>query len=289
MGLLRSSPIMSVKLSAGFMIKINDKEFLLLTDYIRGNFGINMNAKRSLIEGRMNNYLIKSGFDDYGSYLGALFSDETGQEASKLINLLTTNYSYFMREYDHFKYFDTHILPDLKSSIKDNDLRIWSAGCSTGEEPYTLAMLVNDFLGSEKLKWDSRILATDISMKALDTAKTGVYEETSLEKVPTLWKLNYFDRMPDRSWQVKEKLKAEVVFRRFNLMQETFPFKKHFHAIFCRNVMIYFDSKAKANLIRKFYESIEPGGYLFIGHSESIDRTQTEFQYVMPSIFRKVG
>jgi chemotaxis protein methyltransferase CheR len=192
-----------------------------------------------------------------------------------------------MREWDHFRYFRDSVLPEMAGEIKDNDLRIWSAGCSTGQEPYTLAMIISDFLKNHGLRWDAKVLATDISLKALDAAVKGVYEDESLSKLPPHWKKAYFNKLPDSKWEVCGELKNEVIFRRFNLIEDEFPFKKKFHVIFCRNVMIYFNEETKIKLIRKFYDAMAKGGYLFIGQSESIDKNDTQFQFVMPSVYKK--
>lgn len=270
------------------MIRIKDQEFYRLTDYIKRNFGINLTKKRTLIEGRLNNYLLSNGYTGYTEYLEELFRDQSGKEVDRIINYLTTNYSYFMREWDHFEFYKTTILPQLRANLHARDIRVWSAGCSTGEEAYTLAMLNDEFFGDERALWDKRILATDISEKVLNQARQGIYTDESLKKVPKMWKFNYFTRLKDDRWQTKERLKKEVIFRRFNLMDAHFPFKKKFHVIFCRNVMIYFDQETKRHLIRKFYDMMETGGYLIIGQSESIDRAATGYQYVMPSVHRKV-
>lgn len=269
------------------MIKINDKEFLLLTDYLKNNFGINLINKRTLIESRLNNHLVNSGYNCYTDYFKYAFNDKSGDEISQIVNMLTTNFSYFMREWEHFRYFRDNVLPELTSRIKNNDLRTWSAGCSTGQEPYTLAMIISDYLGDQKRKWDAKVLATDISIKALNIAKEGAYDDECLSNVPTSWKLAYFNKNTKNKWEANKELRDELLFRRFNLMDDVFPFKKKFHVIFCRNVMIYFNDETKRNLIEKFYNALDDGGYLFIGQSESINRNDTEFNYVMPSIYKK--
>jgi len=269
------------------MIRISDKDFDLLTDFLQKNYGINLTKKRTLIESRLNNHLVNNGYDKYSDYLKYALSDKTGNEISQIVNMLTTNFSYFMREWEHFRYFRDQVLPEVTSRIKDNDLRTWSAGCSTGQEPYTLAMLISDFLGDQKGKWDAKVLATDISMKALNAAKEGVYDDECLINVPTNWKLSYFNKTAQNKWDVKKELKNELFFRRFNLIDDVFPFKKKFHVIFCRNVMIYFNDDTKKSLIEKFYNALDYGGYLFIGQSESINRNDTKFNYVMPSIYKK--
>ena len=269
------------------MLSLTNEEFHTLTHYMKSNFGINLEKKRTLIEGRLTNYVLEKGFTGFSQYFDMLFSGGNEAEITKLVNFLTTNYSYFMREWDHFEFFKTRVLPELKRAVTDRDLRIWSAGCSTGEEPYTLAMLMADFFGTEKSMWDSKVLATDISMRALEAARAGVYADDQLAKVPAEWRSRYFKSAGDGKWEIKPALKAEVIFRTFNLMEERFPFQRPFHVIFCRNVMIYFDRDTKAELIRKFYRMTEPGGYLFVGQSESISRDETGWQYVMPSVFRK--
>lgn len=204
------------------------------------------------------------------------------------IERITTNHTFFMREVDHFNFFREKVLPYLCKVVRNKDLRIWSAGCSSGEEPYTLAMIIDEYFGNQKIWWDSQILATDISNKVLNKAVQGVYSNAALESLPSLWKLNYLNKIDKDKYEFKDNIKKEVIFRKFNLMEERFPFKNKFHVIFCRNVMIYFDEQTKIDLINKFYDSLELGGYLFIGHSESFARNETKFQYIAPAIYRKI-
>jgi chemotaxis protein methyltransferase CheR len=149
-------------------------------------------------------------------------------------------------------------------------------------------MLLSDYMNEHKLSWDARVLATDISEKALAAARKGEYTEECMKSVPSIWKLSYFTKLGDNMWTVSDKLKKEVIFRRFNLIEEAFPFKRKFHVIFCRNVMIYFTEDTKRQLISRFYDAMMPGGYLFIGQSESIDKSVTNFKFVMPSVYKKV-
>lgn len=180
-------------------------------------------------------------------------------------------------------------LPYFAAKEKPNkDLRIWSAGCSTGEEPYTLAMLIDAFFGAEKWQWDAKILATDISTAVLEKAQKAVYLNQQLQILPEKWRERYFRKINTESSIVTEAIRREVIFRRFNLMNEIFPFKKKFHLILCRNVMIYFEEETKRELIQRFYEHMEPGGYLLIGHSESVNRSESKYQFVAPAVYRKV-
>lgn len=271
------------------MISISEKEFQQLADYVKSNYGINLNKeKKALVVGRLQNVLMQNNFKSFSQYYKHILSDSTGEAAVTLVNRLTTNHTFFMREVEHFDYFRTTVLPYLASvEKKQKDLRIWSAGCSTGEEPYTLAMIIADYLGLEKDLWDSKVLATDISAKALGTAVAGVYPNEELLNLPKQWRQKYFRSMDDKKSLVTEKIRGEVVFRSFNLMNRNFPFRKKFHVIFCRNVMIYFDPPTKRDLVNRFYDFMEPGGYLFIGHSESLNRNETNYKYIMPAVYRK--
>lgn len=269
------------------MIILKDSDFRQLVGYIQKNYGINLSRKKNLIEGRLSNLLIEKGFTDFTEYLKCVFADNTKAEITNLINRITTNHTFFMREVAHFEYFKNKVLPYLRGSVKENDLRIWSAGCSSGEEPYTLAMIMADYCTSEKMCWDKKLLATDISVKVLEMAEQGIYSTDVLENVPKYWRQHYFKKKSEENYQIIEELRQDVIFRVFNLMDDVFPFKKKFQVIFCRNVMIYFDYETKMRLINKFYDITEPGGYLFIGHSESIGRYETRYQCIGPAIYRK--
>ena len=269
------------------MITLLEKEFQLISNYIKVNYGINLAEKANLIEGRLQIVLFENGFSSFGEYFHYVITDPTGEAVTKLVNKITTNYTFFLRENDHFNFFRDKVLPCLKSvQQKTKDLKIWSAGCSTGDEPYTIAMIMADFLGAEKDFWNTKILATDISHTALETAINGIYTSEHIQNIPPNWRMNYFKKI-DSDYAIVDRIKNEVIFRHFNLMNEVFPFKSRFHVIYCRNVMIYFDEKTKIDLINKFYEFTEPGGYLFIGHSESLGQAGTKYKYIMPAVYRK--
>jgi len=271
------------------MVEITQEEFRQLATYIKLNYGINLKEeKKALITGRLHNELLKNNFKSFSEYYDYILSDKSGSAVATLVNKITTNHTYFMREPNHFFYFRDKVLPYLKKTITDKDLRIWSAGCSTGEEPYTLAMIIDEFFGEEKVWWDTKVLATDISSKVLEQAKKGIYSNENVSVLPLRWKYNYLEKLDNKSFVFTDKIKKEVIFRKFNLMDRVFPFKKKFHVIFCRNVMIYFDSHTKRELVNKFYDLTEYGGYLFIGHSESLSRNETRYKYIMPAVYRKI-
>lgn len=267
---------------------ITDEEFQRISVYMKANYGIDLSQKKVIINGRLENYLRKGGYGSCTEYLNALGTDKTGTLEKMLVNLLTTNHTYFMREFEHFEYFRGTVLPWLKAKEeRKKDLRIWCGAASTGEEPYMIAMVLADFFGMERTKWDTKILATDISTKVLKQALAGVYSAEQLKNLPSNWKKNFFKPVAGGSqYLVSDELKRQVLFRQFNLMSP-FPFRKKMHTVFLRNVMIYFDEPTKNQLLQKVYNCLEPGGYLFIGTTETLDRNSTPFQIIQPSIFRK--
>lgn len=270
------------------MVAITEKEFKQLTSYIKANYGIHLKKeKKALVTGRLQNVLANKKIKDFSEYYDYIISDKTGEAASTLANKITTNHTFFMREAEHFYYFRDNLLPFFEKTVKDKDLRVWCAACATGEESYTLAMIIDEFFGQNKGLWNTQILATDISSKVLNIARKGIYSNFRVTPLPSNWKTNYFKRIDDENYIITDKIKNEVIYRKLNLMDSIFPFKKKFHVIFCRNAMIYFDNKTRNELIEKFYDMTEYGGYLFIGYSEFIDRTKTRYKYIMPSIYRK--
>lgn len=271
------------------MISISEKEFAQLATFIQKNYGIHLKKeKQTLITGRLHKVLNELGLKSFSEYYEYLVSDQTGVALAVLVDKITTNHTYFMREAEHFAYFRDQVLPFWKNNIKNHDLRVWCAASSTGEEPYTLAMIISDFFESEKNMWDTKLLATDLSQAALTAAKSGVYSNERLAEIPAYWKSKYFVKHDALNMRATDALKHQVIYRRFNLIDDVFPFKKKMHVIFCRNVMIYFDQKTKEVLINKLYDLMEPGGYLFIGHSESLNRETTLFKYIRPAVYRKI-
>ncbi len=271
------------------VITITNNEFNLLSSYIKANYGIYLKKeKQTLVIGRLQNVLVQNGFQTFSEYYDYILSDKTGIAVSTLMDKITTNHTFFMREADHFNYFRDAALPYFSNKIPDRDLRIWCAGCSSGEEPYTLAMILDEYFGKEKLYWDTKVLATDISSKVLDEAKKGVYSNKEVDTLPVKWRLSYINKIDNENSEFNDKIRNEVIYRKLNLMEAIFPFKKKFHIIFCCYFMIYFDEKTKNTLVNKFYDLMEPGGFLFIGHSESLNRDETKFNYVMPAVYRKI-
>ncbi len=266
------------------------EEFDNLAHLLKMEFGIYLHPdKRVSYADKLQKLLKLSGCGSFEQFMQQLSQDTTCHSIRMLLNCFTVNHTYFMREKEHFNYFSEAVLPQLKELLEDErDLRIWSAGCSSGEEAYTLAMLVSDFLGEDYHLWDTRILATDISCKVLEQAVRGRYPSSSVNRLFTHWISRYFVPGSKEDYEISPSIRNNVIFRRFNLHTPQFPFKKKFHVIFCRNVMIYFDSQAKLALQTRFYDCLHKDGYLFIGRSESLHPEMVRFRSVAPSIYQKV-
>ena len=275
----------------GGLMTIGDDEFEQLRHLIKARFGINLtDQKRSLVVGRLQKLLRSTGFTSFQAYYEHIVNDKSERGLSELINRISTNHTYFNREKAHFDYFVETALPAVVATLRrqnSRDLRIWCAGSSSGEEPYTLQMLMMEYFGSEYGQWDAGLLATDISERVLAIARNGVYPQERVSQLPDNLQRKYFRRLPGGDCQVVDAVRKEITYRRFNLMNERFPFKKPFHIIFCRNVMIYFDQPTREQLVKKFHDLTVPGGYLFIGHSETLGRNHALYRYVMPAVFQK--
>ena len=267
-------------------LTITDADFQRLVQFIHQNYGIDLSKKRQLISSRLSHSLKARGYRDFKSFLEHLFSTQDPQDLELVLNKLTTNYTYFLREKEHFTFFQDTVLPELENRhSKDRNLAIWSAGCSSGEEPYTLSMYLKEYFGPKSGQWDTRILATDISQQAMAKARAAVYQPPA--DMPMSWLKRYFiqSTADKREYQVAPEIRNNVIFRTFNLM-DPIHFRLKFDVIFCRNVMIYFDQKTRDALVRRFYDAMVPNAYLFISHSESLGQTPL-FRMVAPAVYRK--
>lgn len=263
---------------------ISDADFRRLANFIHSNYGIDLSQKRQLITGRLSTTIRQRGYRNFSEFVDHLLNVRDNDEVTLVLNKLTTNYTFFMREKEHLDYFCNSILPELvRRHQKDKTLAIWSAGCSSGEEPYNISMFLFDYLGAQAKDWDTRILATDISEQALASGKRGVYELP--DTIPASWRSKYFVDNKDGTHTVAPMVKNNVIFQRFNLM-DPIRFKRKFDLIFCRNVMIYFDQPTKDALVQRFYDATVPGGYLLISYSENLSQ-QTPYRRLAPATFVK--
>ena len=212
---------------------MTEQEFYRIASFLKSRYGIDMSRKKEIVQGRLENYIRLGGWKTYTEYMNAVEQDVTGKLEKKLVSLLSTNHTYFMREFEHFDYLRSTVLPYLKQTERrSKDIRIWCGASSTGEEPYMIAMLLMDFFGLEHKEWDTKVLATDISTEVLKSAIEGVYTQEQIEVLPDNWKRRYVKLMPDgEHYRMTEEIKNEVLFRKFNLM-EPFPFRHRIHVIF---------------------------------------------------------
>ncbi|SDA16177.1 chemotaxis protein methyltransferase CheR [Ruminococcus sp. YE71] len=247
---------------------MTDEDFLRLADCIKTRYGLNLDDKKKLVESRLYNYVLDRGFSSFAEFTSVALAADNETEMANIINRLTTNYTYFMREQEHYDHFRKVFLPNAEKTLRGDQLCIWSAGCSFGHEAYTFAACMEDYFEGRNNNWDRRILATDISHNALLTAKRGSYSEATLDALPKIWKRKYFTEK-NGIYTVNERLRSQVVFKCHNLM-DPITFKKKFDLIVCRNVMIYFERDTISQLIRRFYDATNEGGYLYIGHAESL-------------------
>lgn len=267
---------------------ITNEEFLRIAGHIKAGYGIDMTEKKVIMNGRLENFVWRQGYRNFTEFMDAVESDVTGALETKLVDMLTTNHTFFMRESEHFEYMKDTVIPWIRErEASTHDMRIWCGAASSGEEPYTIAMLLMDAMGLESTRWDTTVLATDLDEEVLGKAVAGVYDSERISALPDNWKRRYFRYHADTdTYEANSELKEHVIFRKFNLMN-SFPFRKPMHAVFMRNVMIYFDEPTKAELIRKIYDVLLPGGYLFVGRTETLTRSNTEFVMIQPSIFRR--
>lgn len=268
-----------------------DSDFGFLRDFVAERTGIVLSdAKREMVYGRLSRRIRELKLGSFGEYC-SLIRNGSEQEAEQLTNLITTNVTSFFREPHHFEFLEFTVLPDLmKERAPSRRIRIWSAGCSSGEEPYSIGMVVLDVLGSIQ-DWDIKILATDLDRTALEKARAGMYSEERVVGISEERRLRWFTRDPSSTtaaFRVSPKLSAMIQFNPLNLMHE-WPMRGIFDVIFCRNVVIYFDKSTQAALFDRYAEVLSDAGHLFIGHSETLHRLSTRFRPVGRCVYQKVS
>lgn len=263
------------------------KVFNRLRSIIYEKSGIALHeGKEALVSARLRKRMRLLGIQDYRDYLERVSNDADGAETIGLIDAISTNVTSFFREPVHFDVLGQVMAGWLREG--KNRYRFWSAACSSGEEPYSVAMTLLETVGDRSI--DLRILATDISTQALEKGLRGVYDDQKMEPVPPLLKNKYFDRTKGPngvSYAVRETLAKPVLFRRLNLSAVPFPMSGPMDAIFCRNVLIYFDQKTRKSLLDEAYRLLKRGGYLFVGHAESLTGMISHFKPLRPSIYIK--
>ncbi len=270
-------------------IVLNSKQFAKISGIVYEMAGINLKpGKEELVKTRLVRRLTQLGMSSFDQYIEHVCKDRSRRELIFMLDSLTTNKTSFFRETDHFDFLRSTIFPGISRQRK---IRIWSAGCSTGEEPTTIALEACQHFPDLERR-DFRILATDLSTRVLDQAKKGIFSQETIAPIPPALLQRHFERLPEepgqlsQQWQLNRKTLDLITFARLNLMGE-WPMQGPFDAIFCRNVMIYFDKATQERLVNRYGELLSPGGFLLIGHSESLTGLSHPYRFVQPAVYQK--
>jgi chemotaxis protein methyltransferase CheR len=266
--------------------ELKARDFALIRDLAYQKCGLDLrHGKEQLVSSRLSKHIRAGGFSSFDAYFRYVSSDSTGEALIAMIDSLTTNHTSFLRENPHFQFLTETVLP---AYLDRQHIDVWCAASSTGEEPYSILLSLWSAIGGRNGP-DMRIQASDISTRVLAIARKGIYNSERLSGLPPDWLRRFFLRGEGNSqglYRIKPELASKVEFRRVNLV-DPFPKSVEYQAIFCRNVMIYFDQKTQEDVVNRLAACIEPGGYLFVGHAESLTGVRHGLQYVKPAIYRK--
>jgi chemotaxis protein methyltransferase CheR len=274
--------------SDGAGLTLKASEFRQISQLVYDRFGLDLKqGKEALVAARLGKRLRQKGIKSFADYYRHVLDDSTGEALIELIDSLTTNHTSFMRERAHFEFLARAANEEFREIPT---LEIWCAASSTGEEPYSIAMCLSDALSrtAENRRRGFRILATDISTRVLAHAQRGIYPAERFKELPDAWRRSYLLRGEGEckgSFKIKPDLASHVEYQRLNLI-EPFTHRRRFHVIFCRNVMMYFDKPTQQEIVRRLGQCLEPGGYLFVGHSESLTGVEHDLKYVRPATYR---
>lgn len=271
--------------------KLTDQDYSFIRDLIYKETRINLGSgKRELVSARLGKRLRAHDLSSYTEYCKMLQSDSEGGELYHLIDAISTNHTFFFREINHFNFLNSTILPEFANGSlgPGKELKVWSCACSTGEEPYSVAISLEEYL-SQRSGLDWSIKCSDISNRVLDFARKGIYDQERLKTLKKEWLSRYFqkgERQMDGYFRVRPEIGRRIDFQRINLFAPKYPWNQKFHLIFCRNVMIYFDRETQEELVGRLSQHLMPGGYLLIGHAESLAGVWHPYQSVKPAIYR---
>ena len=271
-------------------IRMDDESFGRLSSYVTREYGIKLPVnKRSMLESRLNKKVKSLGMDNYKDFLDFIFSDAgKSGDLFHVIDLITTNKTDFFREPEHFKFLASTYLSNWAQAEGRRNMNIWSAGCSSGEEPYTILMVMEEFRRRHP-HFSYNLLASDVSIRMVQTAFKGVYKSDRIAGLPLELKRSYFlrSKTQDDLFRIKPEHRKKIIYKRINFMDDGYGLLKHdYDIIFCRNVLIYFDKQTQENVIRKFISHLRPGGLLFLGHSESIMGMEMPLRQIQPTVYQ---
>lgn len=273
---------------------LEDIEFRKIATFVESEVGIKMpKSKKLMMQTRLQPRLKALNLNNFSDYLEYLFSSEQTktEESIYLIDAITTNLTHFYREPNHFDYLTSDVIPTLINSGVNN-LNFWSAGCSSGEEAYTLSIVIEEYKTANPDKiFDYSILATDVSTKVLEKARNAIYSVESVKSIPVDIKNKYFEKNKESEkteFRIKPEFSQKVQFQRLNFMEDDFSVEKEMNIIFCRNVLMYFDKSTQEEVLKKFMKYLAKDGYLFLGHSETIYNMDLPLKTVAPTVFQKI-
>jgi len=271
--------------------KLTDKDYQFIRELIYRETRINLgDGKRELVSARLGKRLRAHSLASYTDYRRMLEASPGSGELYHLIDAISTNHTFFFREINHFNFLNSDILPGFSAGQLGNsrELRIWSCACSTGEEPYSVAISLDQHFSSKAAgSWSMQ--CSDISNRVLDFASKGIYEQGRLKSVKPEWMKQYFQKGEKQMtgyYRIRPEISRKISFRRLNLFASRYPWQEKFHVIFCRNVMIYFDRQTQQELVGRLAQHLLPGGYLLIGHAESLAGLDHPYESVKPAIYR---
>lgn len=277
--------------SVSSSVKLSSGDFLKLSEFIYKQCGIKLSeTKRVLLESRLQKRLAQLNLTSFQDYYQFVISPAgRTEELVHMIDAVATNKTDFFREPVHFHFMQSEILPAFAQQSTSRTFKVWSSACSSGEEPYTIAMVLEEF--RQFHRFDYRITATDISTKILEKAIQAIYPERTITDVSMELRRKYMMRSKDKAnttVRMAPEIRQKVQFKRLNLMDASLDVDRDYDIVFCRNVLIYFDRKTQEEVVRKLIDHLKPGGYLFIGHSESIYHMQLPVTQIRPTIFQKL-
>lgn len=275
-----------------YKTNLSDIDFAKLSSFIYTNYGIKLPiTKKVMLEARLRPRLRENNIESYREYCQFILSGKCGEaEIINMIDLVSTNKTDFYRESAHFDFMKEVILPEYYENHSEKPLKVWSSASSSGEEAYTIAMVISEFMEGKR-SFDFQILGTDISTRILEKASLAIYPLDRVDVVPLAQKKKYLLRGkdPDKpTVRIIPELRAKTRFQRMNLMDDHYDVPKDFDIIFCRNVLIYFDRETQEKVINKLCNQLKPGGYFFLGHSESISGYNVPLKQMKPTMFQKI-
>ncbi|HLX42517.1 MAG TPA: protein-glutamate O-methyltransferase CheR [Bryobacteraceae bacterium] len=282
------SPGISPAVSPLDATALTPADFQKISRLAHEHFGLSLpSGKEGLVAARLGKAIRDGGYSSFGDYYRHVREDSTGEALIQLIDSLTTNFTSFLREPAHFEFLTQTVTGEFRDL---QSLRVWSAACSSGEEPYSIAMTLLDLAAKPACPWTGRfrVLATDISTRVLSKAQQGIYEIERFKGIPDRWRKNFLLRGKGRyegCYKFKPAVVSAIEFERLNLIQP-FP-SRSFHFVFCRNVLMYFEKATQQDIVQRLARCVEPGGYLFVGHSETLHSIDHSLNYVCPAVYRR--